>query len=100
AVENRHFLRRAVRFAAEQGIRQFLDLGAGIPNVNPTHEVARAVNPDTKVVYVDSEPVAVIEARRKLEGDQNPLSCRRNSRTWTRFCSSRPPCWTSASRSR
>ncbi|WP_037348442.1 SAM-dependent methyltransferase, partial [Sciscionella sediminilitoris] len=54
ATANRHFLRRAVRFAAEQGIRQFLDLGAGIPNVNPTHEVARAVHPDAKVVYVDS----------------------------------------------
>jgi S-adenosyl methyltransferase len=51
---NRAFLARAVRFlAAEAGIRQFLDIGTGIPAANNTHEVAQAIAPDCHVVYVD-----------------------------------------------
>ena len=59
ARRNRAFLRRVVRFMLEQGIRQFLDLGSGIPTVGNVHEVAQAVDPAAKVVYVDYEPVAV-----------------------------------------
>jgi SAM-dependent methyltransferase len=59
AIENRSFLRRAVKFMAEQGVRQFLDLGSGIPTVGNSHEIAQAVDPSCRVVYVDIEAVAV-----------------------------------------
>ncbi|MEJ2860864.1 SAM-dependent methyltransferase [Actinomycetospora flava] len=57
--ENRSFLRRAVTFLAHAGIDQFLDLGSGIPTMGNTHEIARRVNPDARVAYVDIDPVAV-----------------------------------------
>jgi hypothetical protein len=64
---NRAFLARAVRFlAAEAGIRQFLDIGTGIPAANNTHEVAQAVAPDCRVVYVDHDPVVLAHARALL----------------------------------
>jgi hypothetical protein len=56
---NRAFLRRAVSFVVDQGVRQFLDLGAGIPTVGSVHEVAQAIDPATRVVYVDNDPIAV-----------------------------------------
>ncbi|MDQ7806431.1 SAM-dependent methyltransferase [Amycolatopsis sp. A133] len=59
ARRNRAFLRRVVRFMLGQGVRQFLDLGSGIPTVGNVHEVAQEVDPNSKVVYVDYEPVAV-----------------------------------------
>ena len=56
--DNRSFIGRVVRFlAAEAGIRQFLDLGAGLPTQNCVHEMAQAVAPDARVVYVDNDPV-------------------------------------------
>ncbi|WP_433172308.1 SAM-dependent methyltransferase [Actinoallomurus sp. CA-150999] len=54
---NRDFLVRAVRFLAEQGIEQFLDLGTGIPTSPNVHEVAREVQPAARVVYVDNDPI-------------------------------------------
>ncbi|WP_133854105.1 SAM-dependent methyltransferase [Labedaea rhizosphaerae] len=63
---NRAFLQRAVRFAAEVGISQFLDLGAGLPTSPSTHEVARAVDPDARVAYVDSDPILLSHARTLL----------------------------------
>jgi hypothetical protein len=61
---NRQFLARAVRhLAADAGIRQFLDLGTGIPSANNTHEVAQAVAPESRVVYVDYDPVVLAHAR-------------------------------------
>ncbi|HEX3779447.1 MAG TPA: SAM-dependent methyltransferase [Pseudonocardiaceae bacterium] len=69
---NRSFLRRAVRYMISEGIDQFLDLGSGIPTAGNVHEIAQAVNPDAKVVYVDSEAVAVAHARHLLE--DNPLA--------------------------
>jgi len=69
ARRNRAFLRRAVRFLLGQGIRQFLDLGSGIPTVGNVHEVAQAVDPHAKVVYVDYEPVAVAHSRMLLHGN-------------------------------
>jgi hypothetical protein len=64
---NRTFLARAVRYlAGEQGMRQFLDIGTGIPTANNTHEVAQAVAPDSRVVYVDRDPVVLIHARALL----------------------------------
>jgi hypothetical protein len=64
---NRAVLRRAVRYlAGEAGIRQFLDIGTGIPTANNTHEVAQAVAPDSRVVYVDNDPVVLAHARALL----------------------------------
>jgi SAM-dependent methyltransferase len=63
AQENRAFLRRAVRHLAQAGIRQFVDLGSGIPTAGNVHEVAHAVAPDARVVYVDVDPVAVAHSR-------------------------------------
>src|ERR1700689_2031615 len=60
ALENRRFLRRAVRFlTAEAGIDQFLDIGVGLPTQGAVHEVAHEVNPRSRVAYVDYDPVVV-----------------------------------------
>ncbi|WP_329242396.1 SAM-dependent methyltransferase [Streptomyces sp. NBC_01478] len=56
---NRDFLGRAVRFLVESGVRQFIDLGSGIPTQGNVHEVAQAAAPGARVVYVDNDPVAV-----------------------------------------
>jgi S-adenosyl methyltransferase len=64
---NRAFLRRAVCFlAGDAGIRQFLDIGTGIPTAGNTHEVAQEVAPDSRVVYVDYDPVVLAHARALL----------------------------------
>jgi SAM-dependent methyltransferase len=63
---NREFVIAAVRKAAEAGISQFVDLGAGLPTHPAVHEAARAVNPDARVVYVDNDPVVVTHARALL----------------------------------
>jgi SAM-dependent methyltransferase len=68
---NRRFLGRAVRFAAEQGIRQYLDIGTGIPTANNTHEVAQSVVSDARVVYVDNDPIVLAHARALLRGSQD-----------------------------
>jgi hypothetical protein len=67
ARENRAFLGRAVRFLAkEAGIRQFLDIGTGLPTANNVHEVAQAVEPSSRVVYVDNDPLVLAHARALL----------------------------------
>jgi len=64
---NRAFLARAVRFlAAEAGIRQFLDIGTGIPTADNTHEVAQRVAPESKIVYVDNDPIVLSHAQALL----------------------------------
>jgi len=64
---NRAFLGRAVRYlAADAGIRQFLDIGTGIPTAGNTHEVAQAAAPESRVVYVDYDPVVLAHARALL----------------------------------
>jgi hypothetical protein len=64
---NRAFLARAVRFLADEaGIRQFLDIGTGIPSANNTHEVAQSVAPESRVVYVDNDPIVLSHARALL----------------------------------
>ncbi|NEC88724.1 SAM-dependent methyltransferase [Streptomyces sp. SID12501] len=68
---NRAFMRRAVRFAAAEGITQFLDIGSGIPTFGSVHEVARAVSPEARVMYVDHDPVAVAHSQAVLAGDQH-----------------------------
>jgi SAM-dependent methyltransferase len=66
---NRAFLHRAVRQLTRAGVRQFLDLGSGIPTAGNVHEIARGGAPDVRVVYVDNDPVAVAHARMILTGD-------------------------------
>ena len=65
----RAFLARAVRYLAEEaGVRQFLDIGTGIPTASNTHEVAQAAAPDARVVYVDNDPMVLAHARALLTG--------------------------------
>ncbi|HEV2781725.1 MAG TPA: SAM-dependent methyltransferase [Actinophytocola sp.] len=71
ARRNRAFLRRAVRFCVNAGIRQFLDLGSGIPTVGNVHEIAQEMAPESRIVYVDNEPVAVAHSELILEGNEN-----------------------------
>lgn len=68
---NRRFLGRAVRYmAGEGGIRQFLDIGTGIPTAGNTHEVAQQVDKDARVVYADNDPIVLAHARAMLTGKQ------------------------------
>jgi hypothetical protein len=67
APASRAFLRRVVRFlAAEAGIRQFLDIGSGIPTAGGTHELAQEADPASRIVYVDNDPVVSAHARAKI----------------------------------
>ncbi|MCW2863733.1 MAG: hypothetical protein JWP48_5441, partial [Actinoallomurus sp.] len=68
ARENRAFLRRAVRYMARQGIRQFIDIGSGLPTAGNTHEIAQEIIPGARVVYVDNDPVVLAHARDMLHG--------------------------------
>ena len=66
---DRAFLGRAVtRLAAEAGVRQFLDIGTGLPTADNTHEVAQRVAPDSRIVYVDNDPIVLTHARALLTG--------------------------------
>jgi O-methyltransferase involved in polyketide biosynthesis len=66
---DRRFLARVVRhLAGEVGIRQFLDLGTGLPTADNTHEIAQAVAPDCRIVYVDNDPMVLVHARALLTG--------------------------------
>ena len=70
ARENRAFLGRAVHYlAAEAGIRQFLDIGTGIPSAGNTHEVAQAAAPDARVIYIDNDPIVLAHARALMTSD-------------------------------
>jgi hypothetical protein len=63
AKANRAFLRRGVRYLAEAGVRQFLDLGSGMPTQGSVHEIVQQVAPESRVVYVDIDPIAVLESQ-------------------------------------
>ena len=70
APASRAFLRRAVRYlVTEAGIRQFIDIGAGLPVSDVTHEVAQAADPSCRVVYVDNDPVVLVHARARLRSE-------------------------------
>lgn len=67
ALANRALLQRATRFlAAEAGVRQFLDIGTGLPTADNTHEVAQGIAPESKIVYVDNDPLVMVHARALL----------------------------------
>jgi hypothetical protein len=68
AQANRAFLNRAVRYLLSQGVRQFIDIGAGIPTVGNVHETTEAQAPDSRVLYVDYDPVAVAHSELILRG--------------------------------
>ena len=85
ARENRAFLGRAVRYlVAEAGIRQFLDIGTGLPSANNVHEVAQTAAPESRVVYVDNDPIVLAHARALLTSTKEGRSA--SSR---RTCASR-----------
>jgi hypothetical protein len=64
---NRAFLKRTVRYlASEVGIRQFLDIGTGLPSAENTHEVAQSIAPESRIVYVDNDPIVLTHARALL----------------------------------
>jgi hypothetical protein len=67
ALENRAFLGRAVRYLAQEaGIRQFVDIGTGLPTHGSVHEVAHAIDPETRVVYADHDPIVLGQSRAML----------------------------------
>ncbi|OXM64590.1 MULTISPECIES: SAM-dependent methyltransferase [Amycolatopsis] len=67
AKSNRLFLHRAVRYLVKQGVRQFIDVGSGVPTMGSTHQVADELDTTTRVVYIDNEPVAVAHSQMLLE---------------------------------
>ncbi|GII24805.1 SAM-dependent methyltransferase [Planosporangium mesophilum] len=77
---NRAFVRRAVRQLVDAGVRQFLDLGSGIPTVGNVHEIAQKQAPDTRVAYVDIDSVAVAESLEILEGNERATAVRADLR--------------------
>ncbi|MGH3774758.1 MAG: SAM-dependent methyltransferase [Pseudonocardiaceae bacterium] len=77
---NRSFLRRAVLFMVDSGIRQFLDIGSGIPTVGNVHEIAQRADPECQIVYVDKEPVAVAHSDLLLKGNDRAVAIQANLR--------------------
>jgi hypothetical protein len=73
---NRAFLRRAVKHLTDTGVRQFLDIGSGIPTVGNVHEIVEDSIPDGRVVYVDIDPVAVAESLNILERNDSATAVR------------------------
>jgi hypothetical protein len=74
---SRAFLARVVRYLAESGIRQFLDIGTGLPSANNVHEVAQAVAPESRIVYVDNDPVVMLHARALLTSTPQGIAARK-----------------------
>lgn len=72
AIANRQFLNRVVSLLCQLGVRQFLDIGAGVPTVGNTHQVADRIGPDSRVVYVDNEAIAVAHAEQLLDAEGDP----------------------------
>ncbi len=100
---DRGFLARAVRYlAGEAGIRQFLDIGTGLPTANNTHQVAQAVAPESRIVYVDNDPLVLVHARALLTSTPRvpPATSRPTCATPTRSWTAPRRPWTSTSRSR
>lgn len=80
ARDNRDFMLRAVRFLAQAGVEQFIDLGTGIPTSPNVHEVARKVAPAARVVYVDHDPVVLAHSRALLATDDGVIAVRADLR--------------------
>src|SRR5262245_20986097 len=82
AQANRAFLSRAVAFLAQSGVRQFLDIGSGIPTRGNVHEVAQKIAPDSRVVYVDIDSVAVSHSRQILVDNDRATVIQEDFRNW------------------
>ena len=81
AVQNRKFLMRAVRhLTAGLGIRQFLDIGTGLPTMNSVHQVAQSIAPESRVVYVDHDPIVLAHSRNLLHGNERATIIRQDLR--------------------
>ena len=80
ARQNREFLGRATRYLAEAGIRQFLDIGTGLPTYGQVHEIVQDVTPDGRVVYIDNDPVVLAHGREMLHGVDNAIILRHDMR--------------------
>jgi SAM-dependent methyltransferase len=80
AQANRAFLRRAVKFLVDRGIRQFLDIGSGIPTLGHVHEIAQGLAPDSRIVYVDIDPVAVAHSREVVAGNDRAAAIQEDFR--------------------
>jgi hypothetical protein len=78
---NRAFLRRTLRYLVSAGVRQFLDIGSGIPTEGNVHEVVQDLAAETRVVYVDIDPVAVAESQELLEGNERAIAIRGDVRS-------------------
>jgi O-methyltransferase involved in polyketide biosynthesis len=74
AAQNRAFLGRVVKYLAEQGVRQFVDIGTGLPTQNNVHQVVQAIAPDARVVYVDNDPIVLAHARALLAENANTVA--------------------------
>ena len=99
---NRAFLARAVRYlVTEAGVRQFLDIGTGLPTADNTHEVAQAVAPESRIVYVDNDPIVLTHARALLSSTPEGAAAFLDAdlREPKSSSSPRPARWTWASRS-
>ena len=73
SLDNRSGLTKGVRYVAKQGIDQFLDIGAGLPTMENTHQAAQAVNPNVKVCYVDNYPIVLSHGRALLADDESTV---------------------------
>ncbi|MCP2338991.1 SAM-dependent methyltransferase [Actinomadura rupiterrae] len=74
AMENRRFLGRAVEYLAREcGVRQFLDVGSGLPTVRNTHQIAKEADPSARVVYVDIDPIVAVHGRALLANDDTRI---------------------------
>jgi len=73
ARDNRAFLGRVVRFLARQGIRQFIDIGTGLPTQDNVHEAVQAIASDARVAYVDNDPIVLVHARALLADNLNTI---------------------------
>jgi hypothetical protein len=80
AQANRAFLRRAVRFLVDAGVRQFLDLGSGVPTRGNVHEIVQRVAPRSRVAYVHIDPVAVAHSRQIVAGDDRTIAIQEDIR--------------------
>ncbi len=97
AQESRDFLRRTVTYLArDAGIRQFLDVGAGLPTANNTHEVAQRIAPDSRIVYVDHDPLVLLHVHALLTSTPRarPRTSRPTCATPTRCSPGRRRPWT------
>src|SRR5690606_14751785 len=74
ALANRRFIGRAVRFLVGNGIRQFLDIGAGLPTQENVHEVALRAATESRIVYVDNDPIVLVHARELLADDRQTIA--------------------------